>query len=124
MNPISRNPGSAPAFGKREENNLHISSCKCETKLFHFRGKLKKDEIKSAKRPPHTPFLHMNPIYKNPGSAPAFGKREENHLHFSNSKWLKILHFNDPFLYMRISSHMRKDDLQRYKRSYIAALIV
>ena len=41
-----------------------------ETKLFHFHGIFKKNEIKSAKRNPD-PFIHMNPL-ENPGSAPEF----------------------------------------------------
>ena len=50
-----------------------------ETKLFHFHGMFKKNEIKSAKHPPppthtHT-FIHMNPLSRNPGSAP--GKVEQ-----------------------------------------------
>ena len=40
-----------------------------ETKLFHFHGIFKKNEIKSAKRIPHT-FINTNPISRNPGFAP------------------------------------------------------
>ena len=38
-----------------------------ETKLFQFHGIFKKNEIKAN---PH-PFIHMNPLSRNPGVAPA-----------------------------------------------------
>ena len=48
---VRPNPPSHPPF-------LNILS---ETKLFHFHGIFKKNEIKSAKRTPHT-FIYMNPF--------------------------------------------------------------
>ena len=39
-----------------------------ETKLFHFHGIFKKNEIKSAKPTTTVTFIHMNPLSRNPGS--------------------------------------------------------
>ena len=50
-----------------------------ETKLFHFHGIFKKNKIKSAKLTPHT-FMHMNPLSRNPGSAPETSFNTQAHL--------------------------------------------
>ena len=65
LNPLSRDPGSAPDSVFILIYNLAIYTF---TKLFHFHGIFKRNEIKSAKQTP-TP-IHLNPLSRNPGSAP------------------------------------------------------
>ena len=38
-----------------------------ETKLYHFHGIYKKNDIKSTRRIPYT-FIHLNPLSRNPRS--------------------------------------------------------
>ena len=60
---VGLNPLPAPHFKISYENGSKFGFS--ETKLFHFHGIFKKNEIKSAKRTP-IPFY-----IRNPGSAPA-----------------------------------------------------
>ena len=39
-------------------------------KLFHFHGEFQEVCVKLWKM--NTPFLHLNPLFRNPGSAPGF----------------------------------------------------
>ena len=39
-------------------------------KLFHFHGEFR--EIVYEIRQSNSPFLHLNPLFRNPGSAPVF----------------------------------------------------
>ena len=60
----SSNPPPPPPF---LDNPMKM---KYETKLFHFHGIFKKNEIKSAKLTPNPRnFIHMNPLSRNPESA-------------------------------------------------------
>ena len=49
-----------------------------EPKLFHFHREFKEICLKLGKRTP--PFLHLNPLFRNPGSAPVGAGEEATYL--------------------------------------------